>query len=468
VSADEAGPQERLPLRRDATPIAFEEDGFHHPVTSRGRGHARTRYADLTHVAATPRALWIGSRRSVYPLPRTLFVEPAGPERLARALLERVARLPDGAGRIARMNELDRMAREPQPALATHALAAACALVFALQLGVGLALYEVGHCSRALVADGDLWRLVTAGLLHGFLLHLAVNLVGLAFFGRMVERALGTPRVVCILGASQVVSMAAASFAHSGGVVGISGVVAGLVGALLYMELRLREDLPAWWRLPRWLFGLLVFLILLQALVDRAIPIIAAEAHLGGFAAGFTTAAFLMRTHRVHEAAGPRLRAAAGGVALVALLAVLAAVGSLVVADDYRAEHATRIAGLPAIEPEDLNNHAWMIAIDPGSTEAQLEAALRLAERAVRETDRADPTFLDTLAEVQFQLGRADLAVATIDEAIEHAPGESYYREQRRRFVGERDPDDRPPDPALPWGGPERLPLPTDADGVTV
>ena len=464
----EPGPHERFPLRGDATPIALEDEAFRHPVSSRGRGRARTRYADLTHVAATPRALWIGSRRSVYPLVRSLFVEPAGPERLARALLERVARLPDGAARIARMNELDRMAREPRPAVATHALAAACIVVFLLQIGLGLSLYEVGHCSFALVADGDLWRLVTAGLLHGFPLHLAVNLVGLVFFGRMVERSLGTPRVILIVGASQLVAMAAASYAHAGGVVGISGVVAGLVGALLYMELRLRDDLPAWWRLPRWLFGMLVFLILLQAVVDRAIPIIAAEAHLGGFAAGFTTTAFLLRTTRVHEEAGPRLRLAANGIALTALVAVLSAAGALLTADDYRADHANRIAGLPGIEPEDLNNHAWLIAIDERSTEAQLEAALKLAERAVRETDRGDPTFLDTLAEVQFQLGRADLAVGTIDEAIARAPGESYYREQRRRFVGERDPDDRPPDPALPFGEPGRPPLPPDADGVTV
>ena len=29
-------------------------------------------------------------------------------------------------------------------------------------------------------------------------------------------------------------------------------------------------------------------------------------------------------------------------------------------------------------------------------------------------------------------------------EAIQRAPGEDYYREQRRRFLGERDPEDRP------------------------
>ena len=51
---------------------------------------------------------------------------------------------------------------------------------------------------------------------------------------------------------------------------------------------------------------------------------------------------------------------------------------------------------------------------------------------------------LDTLAEVHFQLGHRAEAVAAIEEAIQRDPDEDYYREQRRRFLGERDPEDRP------------------------
>jgi hypothetical protein len=210
--------------------------------------------------------------------------------------------------------------------------------------------------------------------------------------------------------------------------------------------------------------------ILLQGLLDRLVPIVAAEAHLGGFAAGFTAVAFLMRAHRVHEAAGPRLRAASAAVALATLAAVGAAAGSLLAPGDFRARHAARLAQLPGISPDELNNHAWMIAIDPESTAEQLDAALALAERAVRETRRRDATLLDTLAEVQFQLGHGDLAVVTIDEALSRSRDEGlsqYLREQRRRFTGERDPDDRPPDPGLPW--PAREPaLPGDDEGIRV
>src|SRR5215475_11928190 len=269
MSAAEPDPRRTFPLRGRAAPIVLGEEGFHHPRSPSGSGHLYSRYADLTHVALTGRSLWIGTRSRTIALLRPLFATRDGAARLAAALFEQVARLPDGAARIARMRELDRMAREPHPAVATWTLAV---------------------------------------LLHGFPLHLAMNALGLVFFGRLVERALGTPRTVVLMGVSQLVSMATAAVAHNGGVIGVSGVVAGLVGALLYMEMRLGSDLPAWWRLPRWLFVLLVAVILLQGLLDRLVPIVAAEAHLGGFAAGFTALALLMRAHRVHEAAGPRLR----------------------------------------------------------------------------------------------------------------------------------------------------------------
>src|SRR5690606_30580450 len=83
-----------------------------------------------------------------------------------------------------------------------------------------------------------------------------------------------------------------------------------------------------------------------------------------------------------------------------------------------------------------------------------LEDALELAERAVRATRRRDPNLLDTLAEAQFRAGRPRAAVATIEEAIALAPHERYFREQRRRFLGERPADDRPPPPDGLWQEP--------------
>jgi hypothetical protein len=81
-----------------------------------------------------------------------------------------------------------------------------------------------------------------------------------------------------------------------------------------------------------------------------------------------------------------------------------------------------------------------------------VQVAAALAERAVAETGRRDPNLLDTLAEVLFVSGDVAGAVMVIDEAIELSGGERYFVEQRRRFVGERDPDDRPEPPTAPFG----------------
>ena len=90
---------------------------------------------------------------------------------------------------------------------------------------------------------------------------------------------------------------------------------------------------------------------------------------------------------------------------------------------EFAARHAARLARLPDVTPEELNDAAWMIAIDEESPPELLEAALALAERAVDDTDDAEAHILDTLAEVHFQLGHRAEAVAAIDEAIQREPG---------------------------------------------
>jgi hypothetical protein len=112
--------------------------------------------------------------------------------------------------------------------------------------------------------------------------------------------------------------------------------------------------------------------------------------------------------------------------------------------EEVRAHYIERMANVPGITPEQLNDVAWSIATAPDPTEAELQVALGLAERAAEETEYAEPTILDTLAEVQFSLGQTLNAIATIEEAIAHDPEEAYYREQWKRFSGERDSDDRP------------------------
>lgn len=459
---------ERFPLRDRPAGVVLGPEGLHHPRTARGRGEVFTRYTDLTHLALSDRQVWLATRRGLYILPRRLFLSRDDPTRLLDALVRRVGEGPGGAARLGRMAALDAMARHPRPPLATWTLAALCAAVFLLELGMPAEVFTVGAFSPALVLDGDTWRVVTANLLHGFGLHLAMNLVGLLVVGRLLERLLGSARVIGVMGISALGSMLASGLFVSGTVVGVSGVVFGLAGAVLWVEIYRPEEIPAWWRFPRALQGFVLMAFVLDVALGFTLPFIAGAAHLGGFVSGLLAAVLLTRPGSLGRAASVPARVLASLVVGLAVLGVGRASYEVLRAPDYPARHAMRLAGMPEISPAELNDHAWRIAIDSNATRAQLESALRLAERAVAETQGAEATILDTLAEVQFQLGRNELAIQIIDRAIAREPYESYYREQRRRFTGERPADDRPPDPSLRLTPrPEAPTLPPDEDGLT-
>jgi membrane associated rhomboid family serine protease len=461
----DATPEAIFALRGRPHAITLGPEGIHHPRTPRGRGFAYTPYEEVTHLASSHRALWIGTRRSVYVLARRSFVDPHGPEHLVRALLARIAGRPGGAAQLARMADIEEVARAAEPARATWGLGLLCLLVFVLQLAAGNVVHEVGYYSPALVADGDLWRLVTANLLHAlpeFPLHLVLNLIALLALGTLTERPLGTARTVVVMGVSGLAAMLASGLASEADVVGVSGVVYGLAGAVLWLELRCANRLPAWWRVPR---RALIGLLILNLAISFVVPVIASAAHVGGFLAGVVTTALVAERPIAARRASVVVQAASALVAVALVASLGAAAVELLRPGDFSTRHTERLARLPGISPLELNNRAWFIAIDPRSTPEHLEAALLLAERAVSETDRREPTLLDTLAELQFQLGHEQQALQTIDEAIVQAPGEAYYREQRRRFLGERSREDRP-EPPLPW---ETEPAPaTEAPGITV
>jgi membrane associated rhomboid family serine protease len=345
---------------------------------------------------------------------------------------------------------------------ATWALVGICLVVYALQLVLGFEVQLAGHYNRILVADGDVWRVVTANLLHAEpsavgIFHIGLNLIALLALGMLVERPLGTARTACVMGASGVASMLASGWFGNAPVVGVSGVVFGLAGGVLWLDYRRAEQLPAWTRFPR---RSLLMLLAINGVLGLIIPMIAFAAHAGGFVAGAATTALVAGKLGTRPPIG--IRSAAVGVAGMVFLATGTAGMDLFSGDDMSARYAARYARLPGISPGELNDHAWMIAISNEPTRAELEAALLLAERAVIETDRAESTILDTLAEVLWALDRPHAAVETIDEAIANEPDDPYYREQRRRFLGERAPDDRPeylpPWMRLPEGDPEGAP----------
>ncbi|MBM4383153.1 MAG: rhomboid family intramembrane serine protease [Deltaproteobacteria bacterium] len=432
---------ERFPY--GAGEILLGPAGFVAP-RGRFRGEQFVAYRDVTHVAMEPRAVAIGTTRAFLLLGRAELGGDAAAHAFTRALLARVLALPDAARRREAMARLDRKLTggAPRVAIALIALAAIC---YGLQVA-SPAFFELAIYRARLVELGEQWRSLTTQFLHGNLAHLVVNSLAILVAGRFVERATGRAATLLAVGGAALGTTIASSLAHYDEVIGASGIAAGLFGALTALEFFAPQELPAQARVPR---ELLVAVLLAQVALDRFlpqmfpafVPPIAGAAHIGGFVGGALAALLARAAAQGFVRLGALATAAATAAAFGALGVQLANPSAAL------ERQARALLAAPVVNPGELNNLAWAIATSKRPSEAALATATELAEAAVALTGGAQPTILDTLAEVYFAQGRKEDALEVIDQAIELAPGESYYAEQRRRFAGERAANDRPDAP---------------------
>lgn len=104
-------------------------------------------------------------------------------------------------------------------------------------------LVRLGALERGRVWDGEVWRLVTAAVLHGGWWHLAGNALGVVLAGGLVERALGAWRFAAIALLGAVGGSALSLLGHDAVAAGGSGAVFGLTGALVALH---RRRLGSW------------------------------------------------------------------------------------------------------------------------------------------------------------------------------------------------------------------------------
>lgn len=161
-----------------------------------------------------------------------------------------------------------------------------------------------------LLADGELWRLVTSGFLHFGPVHLAFNMLALWIIGRDLELVLGRSRflavyLVSLLGGSAAVFLLENVDSNTAGA---SGAVYGLMGGLAVLLRRLRHS-------P----GPALGIIAVNVFISLVIPQISLLGHLGGLVFGTAATAAMVY-------APPRQRTPIQVGALLVLLAVVAAV----------------------------------------------------------------------------------------------------------------------------------------------
>ena len=173
--------------------------------------------------------------------------------------------------------------------------AAVYVLQWAAQL-VGLSLLQL-FAYAPVTTDVQPWRMLTSGFLHSMSnpLHLLLNMYMLYLFGRVLEPALGRWRflllyLLAIVGGSLGVLLLAHPFTF---VVGASGGIFGLFGALFVLQRRLGQPIAP-----------IAVLIAINLVFGFIVPGIAWQAHLGGLVTGALVA--LAYTLAPRDRRGPR------------------------------------------------------------------------------------------------------------------------------------------------------------------
>jgi rhomboid protease GluP len=171
--------------------------------------------------------------------------------------------------------------------VATWCMTVVLVLVFFVEVATGALqepsrLLALGANSAERVADGELFRLATANLLHGSLSHLMMNAAVLLGFGALIEPLVGSARFLTIFLASSLAGAAASALLAQHAIsVGASTGISGLLGAYAVI-LKLRpEQLPIAPAKGDW-----IRLVAAFALPPLLIPKVDNAGHMGGLAAG--------------------------------------------------------------------------------------------------------------------------------------------------------------------------------------
>ena len=144
--------------------------------------------------------------------------------------------------------------------------------------------------SSPAVWQGEPWRLLTAAMLHGSVLHFALNITALFVLGKVVAKlGHGAHVSITFLFSALTGSAASTLLLPDDTSVGASGGLLGLLGYLAVFSLRRGQALPS--RLRR---GIVLSVVLTAALGIVAREYIDNAAHAGGFLGGLIAGAALI------------------------------------------------------------------------------------------------------------------------------------------------------------------------------
>ena len=176
---------------------------------------------------------------------------------------------------------------KPKKIVVTNVLIALNVLVFFVVFALSganlnvLNLLRYGALNSILVQNGEFWRLITAGFLHGGIFHLLFNMYSLYIIGTQIENFVGKWKFLAIYFCSMLTaSLMSCVISPNSVSVGASGAIFGLLGALVYFGYHYRLYLGSVLR------NQIIPLILFNLLLGFMVSGIDNAAHIGGLIGG--------------------------------------------------------------------------------------------------------------------------------------------------------------------------------------
>jgi rhomboid protease GluP len=142
----------------------------------------------------------------------------------------------------------------------------------------------LGALVPALVAEGEVWRLLTSVFLHSGFAHLALNMISLYFLGSFAEVSFGRGRFLALYFISGIAGGLAYLYfgAFNSPAVGASGAIFGLLGGVFGFAIRRGA-----FSLRNPVINQLLILTAINLFLGATIPNVSNTAHLGGLVGGF-------------------------------------------------------------------------------------------------------------------------------------------------------------------------------------
>ncbi|MCB0320004.1 MAG: rhomboid family intramembrane serine protease [Bdellovibrionales bacterium] len=145
---------------------------------------------------------------------------------------------------------------------------------------------------------GEWWRVLSCALLHGGMLHLIANILGVVVLGPHLERQIGAVRTVILFllstaGSSTfVVALTYLHVIEPSLLIGASGGVMGFIGA--YLAVAMISFFATGAMYQKMQMKRVLAIILFQSIFDILTPQVSFSAHLGGVMSGFLFAFVLL------------------------------------------------------------------------------------------------------------------------------------------------------------------------------